>query len=100
MKAAERGIWKSSEMRGGSPKRVLLRLLAGRPVAPPPCVRCGSRRECYTSGVCARCDPSARPGVDSCLDCYAGGATRTSKWLCHGCLSWRRRPAGQPPVTK
>ena len=62
----------------------------GGPVQPPPCLRCGSGRDYYTSGVCVRCHPAARPGVDSCLDCYAWGATRNTKWLCRGCLSWRR----------
>jgi integrase len=39
-----------------------------------------------------RCHRDGRPGVDSCLDCYAWGATRHQKWLCTGCLSWRRTP--------
>jgi hypothetical protein len=64
----------------------------GGPVTPPPCVRCGARTGYYTSGVCERCHPNARPGVDSCLDCYAWGATRHLGWLCAGCTSWRRRP--------
>ncbi len=64
----------------------------GGPVTPPPCVRCGSRTGYYTSGICVRCHPSARPGVDSCLDCYAWGATRHLKWLCAGCMSWRSAP--------
>jgi integrase len=61
----------------------------GGPVIPPPCLRCGARTGYYTSGICVRCHPSARPGVDSCLDCYAWGATRHLKWLCCGCSSWR-----------
>ncbi len=64
----------------------------GGPVTPPPCVRCGSRTGYYTSGICVRCHPNARPGVDSCLDCYAWGATRHFKWLCVGCMGWRDRP--------
>ncbi|MFF1608842.1 hypothetical protein ACFVYA_13775 [Amycolatopsis sp. NPDC058278] len=31
--------------------------------------------------------------IDSCDDCYAWGATRTHKWLCHGCRGWRQRRA-------
>lgn len=58
---------------------------------PPPCLRCGANRGYYTSGVCARCHPAACPAVDSCPDCYAWGATRTHKWLCHGCLTWRKK---------
>ncbi len=61
----------------------------GGPVTPPPCLRCGARTGYYTSGICVRCHPGARPGVESCLDCYAWGATRHRKWLCCGCLSWR-----------
>jgi hypothetical protein len=64
----------------------------GGPVTPPPCVRCGARTGYYTSGICVRCHRDGRPGVDSCLDCYAWGATRHLKWLCTGCCSWRRAP--------
>jgi hypothetical protein len=67
----------------------------GGPVTPPPCLRCGSRIGYYTSGVCERCHPAARPGVDSCLDCHAWGATRHRKWLCTGCQTWR---ASNPTV--
>jgi hypothetical protein len=33
-----------------------------------------------------------RPGVavDSCLDCYAWGVTKSDGWLCNGCRSWRK----------
>lgn len=62
----------------------------GGPVTPPPCLRCGSRRNYYTSGVCRRCHRDGNPGVESCLDCHAWGATRFFNWLCHGCRSWRR----------
>jgi hypothetical protein len=30
-----------------------------RPVTPPPCRRCGSVTDDYTSGLCARCHPEA-----------------------------------------
>lgn len=63
----------------------------GGPVTPPPCLRCGTTVGYYTSGVCRRCHPSADAGVDSCLDCYAWGATRTTRWLCRGCLTFRRQ---------
>lgn len=62
----------------------------GGPVTPPPCLRCGSRTGYYTSGVCRRCHRDGDPGVDSCLDCYAWGATRHHTWLCVGCKAWRR----------
>jgi hypothetical protein len=64
----------------------------GGPVTPPPCLRCGAKTGYYTSGICVRCHPSARPGVESCLDCYAWGATRHLKWLCAGCVAWRGAP--------
>ncbi|MEU8196301.1 hypothetical protein AB0C10_21195 [Microbispora amethystogenes] len=86
----------------------------GGPVVPPPCRRCGSTREYYSSGLCARCHPHAPgeksaqwradrqparpPGrrsaapqitVDSCPDCLAWGITRTFGWVCAGCRWWR-----------
>jgi hypothetical protein len=63
----------------------------GGPVTPPPCLRCGSRRLYYASGLCALCHPSAVPPVDSCRNCLAWGATRHLKWLCRGCNSWCRK---------
>jgi hypothetical protein len=62
----------------------------GGPVIPPPCLRCGSRTDYYTSGICRRCHRDGNPAVDSCLDCHAWGARRWGNWLCHGCRSWRR----------
>jgi len=78
----------------------------GGPVTPPPCFKCGSTVDYYTSGLCARCHPHA-PGqrspvwklagpltphkviIDSCPDCHAWGVTRTYGWLCVACRSWR-----------
>jgi hypothetical protein len=62
----------------------------GGPVIPPPCVRCGARTGYFTAGLCRRCHRYAPPGADSCLDCYAWGATRDRSWLCLGCWQWRR----------
>jgi hypothetical protein len=75
----------------------------GGPVTPPPCRRCGSAEDYYTSGLCARCHPHA-PGqksqawksggkvaVDSCPGCLGWGVTRTCGWLCPGCKSWREK---------
>ena len=62
----------------------------GGPVTPPPCLRCGSRTEYYSSGVCARCHPAGRPAVDSCRDCHAWGVTRRHDWSCGACNHWRR----------
>lgn len=78
----------------------------GGPVIPPPCRKCGSAENYYTSGLCARCHSHApgeksplwqypgllAPGsvvIASCRDCHAWGATRTYGWLCSGCKSWR-----------
>jgi hypothetical protein len=78
----------------------------GGRVTPPPCYKCGSTVDYYTSGLCARCHPHA-PGqrsqawklagplaqrkvrVDSCPDCDAWGVTRTYGWICVACKSWR-----------
>jgi hypothetical protein len=61
----------------------------GGPVIPPPCLRCGSRTDYYRAGVCVRCHERAPQRVESCRDCLAWGATRTTKWLCKGCGHWR-----------
>lgn len=61
----------------------------GGPVTPPPCLRCGSARGYFATGLCERCHPYADPGVDSCLDCLAWGARRPHGWLCRACVSWR-----------
>jgi integrase len=63
----------------------------GGPVAPPPCVRCGSRSGYFAAGLCARCHPHARPPVESCRDCYAWGVTRLHNWRCHGCNTWHAK---------
>lgn len=65
----------------------------GGPVAPPPCLRCGSRTNYYTSGMCRRCHRDGNPGVESYRDCHAWGVGRLHDWLCAGCNSWRREHA-------
>lgn len=78
----------------------------GGPITPPPCRKCGSTTDYYTSGLCARCHTHA-PGerspawrlsgplalpvvvVDSCPDCHAWGVTRTYGWVCSACRAWR-----------
>lgn len=79
----------------------------GGPVTPPPCRKCGSTKDYFTSGLCARCHTQA-PGalssawrasvmagrglvVDSCPDCHAWGTTRTFQWVCAGCRAWRAK---------
>jgi len=63
--------------------------ILGGPKTPPPCKRCGSTDDYYASGLCVRCHHFApQVGVDSCLDCYAWGATRHTKWRCWPCLHW------------
>lgn len=80
----------------------------GGPVTPPPCRKCGSTKEYYTSGLCARCHPHSagersvgRPGyvVDSCPDCLAWGTTRMRNWVCKACEHWRsHHPVAQCPI--
>lgn len=80
----------------------------GGPVTPPPCRKCGSTNEYYTSGLCARCHPHSagersigRPAfvVDSCPDCLAWGTTRMRNWVCKACEHWRaHHPVSQCPI--
>lgn len=67
----------------------------GGPRIPPPCRRCGSTRDYYSSGLCARCHRFAPDRVDSCVDCLAWGVDRHHGWLCEPCRSWRSRYLGQ-----
>lgn len=62
----------------------------GGPFKPLPCLSCGSRTQYFVNGLCHRCHRDGHPGVDSCRNCLAWGATRTYKWLCLGCNSWCR----------
>ena len=64
------------------------------PSGAPPCRKCGSTTDYFTSGLCARCHRFSPKRLDSCLDCLAWGALRRDKWLCQGCLGWHR--AGRP----
>jgi hypothetical protein len=61
------------------------------PVTPPPCYRCGSKHHYFVGGLCHKCHRDGHPGVDSCMNCLAWGATRTYGWLCQGCNSWCRK---------
>lgn len=63
----------------------------GGPVPPPPCFRCGSRTQYFVAGLCHRCHRDGHPGVDSCRNCHAWGATRNTTWYCLGCRSWTRK---------
>ena len=80
----------------------------GGPVTPPPCRRCGSRENYFTSGLCGRCHhhgpaPGSpvweSPGklrrrpvtVISCPDCGAWGVTARYGWICVACRSWREK---------
>jgi hypothetical protein len=62
----------------------------GGPLTPPPCRRCGATGDYYSAGLCGRCHQYAPQPPDACRDCHAWGVTRHTKWLCHGCTSWRR----------
>jgi hypothetical protein len=80
----------------------------GGPVTPPPCRRCGSKENYFTSGLCSRCHHHApgpksprweSPGklrqkkvvVSSCPDCLAWGVTARYGWMCVACKSWREK---------
>lgn len=63
----------------------------GRPL---PCRRCGATDDYWSEGLCRRCHLFAPQLPDSCHDCLAWGATRTLKWLCAACVSWRHLHAG------
>jgi hypothetical protein len=85
----------------------------GGPVTPPPCRRCGSTVNYFTSGLCGRCHhhgpaPGSpvweSPGklrrpvtVISCPDCGAWGVTARYGWMCVACRSWREKYG--PPAT-
>ncbi|HWH01704.1 MAG TPA: hypothetical protein VNV66_20845 [Pilimelia sp.] len=71
----------------------------GGPVTPPPCLRCGSRTGYYTSGLCNRCHKDGDPGVDSCRECQAWGATRHHNWRCRACVTWCRNYPTVKPCT-
>jgi integrase len=62
----------------------------GGPFQPLPCLRCGSRTQYFVNGLCHRCHIDGHPGVDSCRNCLAWGATRHLKWWCKACHSWCR----------
>ena len=73
-----------------SEARVCFGCWPGGPVVPPPCLECGSTERYFTNGLCARCHQMGPQQVDSCLDCYAWGATRHRGWRCIGCAAWRQ----------
>jgi hypothetical protein len=62
----------------------------GGPFTPPPCQRCGTTEDFFSSGLCARCHLHGTIRVDACPDCHAWGTTRRGGWLCRGCEYWRR----------
>ena len=81
----------------------------GGPVTPPPCRRCGSTKDYFMSGLCARCHHHApgpktplweSPGklrrrpvvaVSSCPDCDAWGVTARYGWMCAACRFHREK---------
>lgn len=65
--------------------------MPGGPFVPPPCRKCGSTRDYYSSGLCTRCHRFAPQVIDSCQDCLGWGVTRRSGWLCEACRGLRRR---------
>lgn len=71
--------------------RTCYQCLPDGPITPPPCRKCGATTLYYSAGLCQRCHRFAPQVIDSCLDCYCWGVTRTTTWLCEGCRGWRRR---------
>jgi hypothetical protein len=65
----------------------------GGPVAPPPCLRCGSHEDYFATGLCIFCHPWGDPGPGSCQDCLAWGTRRANQWICHECSVWRAKQA-------
>jgi hypothetical protein len=63
----------------------------GRPL---PCRRCGATGDYWSERLCRRCHQFAPQLPGSCRDCLAWGATRTLKWLCAACASWRHLHPG------
>ncbi len=63
----------------------------GRPL---PCRRCGTSGDYWAAGLCRRCHRLAPQLPEACRDCLAWGATRTLRWLCAACVSWRHRHPG------
>lgn len=63
----------------------------GRPL---PCRRCGATGDYWSERLCRRCHQHAPQLPESCRDCLAWGATRTLKWLCAACASWRHLHPG------
>jgi hypothetical protein len=60
-------------------------------------VLCGFLPLGTTSGLCNRCHKDGDPGVDSCRECQAWGATRHVNWLCRACVTWcQNYPAVKP----
>lgn len=43
-----------------------------------------------SAGLCSRCHKYSPVGIDTCIDCFAWGATRTNSWRCEGCRGWRK----------
>lgn len=62
--------------------------MPGGPITPPPCRRCGSSGNYYSSGLCSRCHLYAPQSVESCRVCDAWGVTRHTKWVCQPCATW------------
>lgn len=77
-------------------------------MTPPPCRRCGSKENYFTSGLCAGCHHHApgpkspkweSPGklrrrpvkAASCPDCLAWGVTARYGWMCVACKTWREK---------
>mgnify|MGYP001088851526 CR=1 FL=1 len=63
--------------------------LPGGPFPPPPCTRCGSRRDYFSQGLCLRCHPRSPEHVGSCRGCLAWGVYPQYSRTCWSCRWWR-----------
>lgn len=63
--------------------------LPGGPFTPPPCVRCGSRTDYFSQGLCPGCHPRSPEYVGSCKGCLAWGVYPRYNWTCWACRWWR-----------
>lgn len=62
--------------------------LPGGPFHSQPCVRCDSRRDYFSQGLCLRCHPRSPEHVGSCKGCLAWGVYPRYNWTCWSCRWW------------
>lgn len=63
--------------------------LPGGPFSAPPCSKCGTSKDYFSQGMCARCHPGSHQYPGSCKGCLAWGVYRRYNWTCWTCRWWR-----------